>query len=579
MRSARRSPNALHGGISTSFQIPLILLVLFGIVALLLYLIFVASVDVPGEFLDHSGSTAGVLNGGHAHIYREKLHTVEEGLRSTVQRKRDQFAKALDSLSTASNSLQGRLKLLRDKNEIVGEKLVEIKMGKETVQEILHAAGTGQKAMENMVSDQPPMTLDVIISYLDEWIRGLHKTLRQVRKETYPVIWQAYHDYAVKTLYVWDREYLARMPPRRDDGSIFLSLASYRDENCVNTIKWAYEKAKNPEKLFIGLVQQNCHENCVSGVLDGGKVEPVGPDVDCYKSFCEGEGKERCDNGQVRVLNIEESESLGPYAARYFASKMWFGEQWYMQIDAHMTFAKDWDAMSVDMLQRAPSPKPVITHYPPSHTENLDDNINKPSPRICVSLFAPDAIEAQVIRLEGSGAYDKDHNEIPRFAPFVAAGYFVAHSDFLREVPFDPFLPWIFMGEEIIMSTRLWTSGYDIFSPSQSVVGHMYVRRHKPKFWETVGRDFSPGLHTPLEVMILDRLKYQLGYPEAAKDMIASKSLLTAVEQYSMGSERPLSKYLNMVGLNMTTKEITLTRWCEDGVPPPGFEQFNYLYK
>jgi hypothetical protein len=42
------------------------------------------------------------------------------------------------------------------------------------------------------------------------------------------------------------------------------------------------------------------------------------------------------------------------------------------------------------------------------------------------------------------------------------------------------------MGEEIIMSTRLWTSGYDIFSPSQSVVGHMYVRRHQPKFWETV---------------------------------------------------------------------------------------------
>ena len=58
---------------------------------------------------------------------------------------------------------------------------------------------------------------------------------------------------------------------------------------------------------------------------------------------------------------------------------------------------------------------------------------------------------------------------------------------FATVVPFDPFLPWIFMGEEIIMSTRLWTSGYDIFSPSQSVVGHMYGRQHQPKFWETVG--------------------------------------------------------------------------------------------
>ena len=86
--------------------------------------------------------------------------------------------------------------------------------------------------------------------------------------------------------------------------------------------------------------------------------------------------------------------------------------------------------------------------------------------------------------LEGGGVWDDAPLDYPAFAPFTAAGYFVAHSDFLHEVPFDPFLPWIFMGEEIIMSTRLWTSGYDIFSPTRSVVGHMYVRRHKPKVRE-----------------------------------------------------------------------------------------------
>jgi hypothetical protein len=65
--------------------------------------------------------------------------------------------------------------------------------------------------------------------------------------------------------------------------------------------------------------------------------------------------------------------------------------------------------------------------------------------------------------------------------------------------------------------------------------------------------------------MVLDRVKYQLGYPEAAKDMLSSKSLLTAVEQYSMGTERPLSQYLELVGLDMTTKEVTMTHWCETG--------------
>jgi len=82
----------------------------------------------------------------------------------------------------------------------------------------------------------------------------------------------------------------------------------------------------------------------------------------------------------------------------------------------------------------------------------------------------------------------------PRFAPFVAAGYLVAHSDMLREVPFDPFLPYIFIGEEILLSARLWTSGYDIFSPTQNLLGHLYVRNNTPKFWDSLHRVFTAGV-------------------------------------------------------------------------------------
>jgi hypothetical protein len=79
--------------------------------------------------------------------------------------------------------------------------------------------------------------------------------------------------------------------------------------------------------------------------------------------------------------------------------------------------------------------------------------------------------------------------------------------------------------------------------------------------------------------MVLDRIKYQLGYPEAAKDFIKYKSILTAVEKYSMGTARPLEDYLSIAGLNMTTKEIDGSmKWCETGAPPPGFEKYNHLY-
>jgi hypothetical protein len=135
------------------------------------------------------------------------------------------------------------------------------------------------------------------------------------------------------------------------------------------------------------------------------------------------------------------------------------------------------------------------------------------------------------------------------------------------------------MGEEIIMSSRLWTSGYDIFSPTIPVLSHIYVRRHTPKFWESVHRVYSYGIHTPLQMLVLQRIKYQLGYPESARDMIFHKSALTAVEQYTMGTERPINGYLEMVGLNMTTKVVTPTPWCTKGTPPPGFEQHAHLYQ
>lgn len=326
----------------------------------------------------------------------------EPSLRATVVSKRKQLRSALESLT--SQHMPMRLYKLRETNEIVGERLPEIKAGTETVEEILHGVSD--------VSDKPPMELEEIRKYLEEWIHTLHDTLVEAKHATYQGIWQSYHELAVKTLYPWDREYLKRMPPRRDDGSIFLSLATYRDENCFNTISQAYEKAKHPDKLFVGVIQQNCHADCISGILEGGKTESVPPDQDCYKAFCDTEdGKKHCEAGRVRLLDIDEPESLGPYAARYFASKLWYGEQWFMQTDAHMTFAHDWDAISVEMLQKAPSKKPVLSHYPPGHTANLDAMAGKPGSRLCGPVFATSDLEAQIIRLEGGGVRIASHHD------------------------------------------------------------------------------------------------------------------------------------------------------------------------
>lgn len=484
-----------------------------------------------------------------------------------------------------TRKLPVRVQSLLAQSQIVGDHLQDVKDGKRTVEEAIHQSnnvqgsgiGSSVRIGAGALSrnhKSAPMTLNEILAFLNSFLKKLNSSNVKNKHATFHGIWSAYHDLVGKYLFPWDQEYLRRMPSRRQDGSIYLSVVSFRDEMCVETLKDAFHKAKSPDNLFIGLVQQNCEdEKCRRG-------KNVGPDSDCYNLFCSSStGKKFCNNGQIRLLRMKEAESLGPYMARYFASKLWMGEQWYMQIDSHMTFLQNWDALSIQMLEKAPSNKPVISHLPPPNTVNLEEKMEVAAPRLCGAIFATSDIESQIIRVEGSYNYDRVKLDTPRFAPFVAAGYLIAHSDMLRDVPFDPFLPYLFLGEEILLSARLWTSGYDIFSPTISLVGHRYERNQQgPKFWEAIHMAFTNGVHNPLQMLVLNRIKQQLGYPESARDMLKPKTLLTAVQLYSMGHSRSLEDYLKIVGLNMRLKEVTYTAWCETGVPPPGFEKHNHLY-
>ena len=150
-------------------------------------------------------------------------------------------------------------------------------------------------------------------------------------------------------------------------------------------------------------------------------------------------------------------------------------------------------------MKNAPSSKPVISTYPPGNGGHWQGGHG---PRICGASFSTSPVEANIIRIGASMTSKQpsgllpntpiavkcrqQHHDVPtasllipflifkfsQQAPYVAAGFFVAPSSFLAEMPFDPFLPWVFMGEEIMLSTRFFTHGYDIFAPSENILAH-----------------------------------------------------------------------------------------------------------
>src|SRR5205823_4031879 len=70
----------------------------------------------------------------------------------------------------------------------------------------------------------------------------------------------------------------------------------------------------------------------------------------------------------------------------------------------------------------------------------------------------------------------------PVRARFLSAHFLFTNGEFVREVPYDPDL--YFIGEEITLTIRAYTHGYDLFHLAEIIVWHEYTRQYRTKHWE-----------------------------------------------------------------------------------------------
>eukprot|EP00929_Paragymnodinium_shiwhaense_P122308 TRINITY_DN9497_c0_g1_i2.p1 TRINITY_DN9497_c0_g1~~TRINITY_DN9497_c0_g1_i2.p1 ORF type:complete len:397 (-),score=92.74 TRINITY_DN9497_c0_g1_i2:134-1324(-) len=366
---------------------------------------------------------------------------------------------------------------------------------------------------------------------------------------------------------------------RPQEDSILVSIAAYRDNGLHTTLRDIVGRAKRPERVFVGLVQQTCTGRsgaCKTGVLADGSVQSTGPDEDTKEAFCSEERYKSWCKTNMRAVKVEEEDSLGPTLARFLASKLWMGETYFMQVDAHVRLAPSWDDDMIRQLKGAmPSKKnAILSAYPEPGWSDSTSWVNQAGPRMCDAYFAQQ--EGDILRIGGSSTFEDSPAARPVPTPWIAAGYFFAPGQFLEEVPFDPLSPWVFMGEELSLTARAWTSGYDVFAPNATLLTHWYERRHLPKFWETVGRAFdNPGAHNALQFYIVQRTKHMTGYE--AHDAKQKTSELLKVDPgfldgledtgassniYGLGKERSLPAFLDHVGIDMATSRTWQPSYC-----------------
>lgn len=305
-------------------------------------------------------------------------------------------------------------------------------------------------------------------------------------------------------------------------NTIFVQIASYRDPELLPTIRDCIAKAKYPDNLTFGIAWQHSQEDTWD-TLD-----------------------EFNDDSRFRIIDIKWNESKGLCWARSKIQKLWNGEKYTMQLDSHHRFLQNWDEELINMMNMVSSEKPIITTYAgmyrPSDNTLLNNNPYKMVADKFTStgtiLFYPHAIPE----------WESLTSPIP--ARFVSGHFYFTLGIHCEEYKYDPNI--YFAGDEISLSIRSYTLGYDLYHPHKIIVWHEYTREGRTKHWtdfnqENVKRGLVDRVWYDMDIDSKRRLRHML-QEEYHEDI--------DLGEYGLGTVRTHKDYENYAGINFSLRKL-----------------------
>jgi hypothetical protein len=234
---------------------------------------------------------------------------------------------------------------------------------------------------------------------------------------------------------------------------IFLQISSWRDPFIVNTVRSAYENAYHPEQIIFGCVFQGYEEDMwmIDGLLD------------------------ISNNIKLTYINAEDAPISITKIRGDIGTAAMTDEEYYMQVDSHTQFKKDWDVYLKAELKIANDHfgKSVIT----SQVGDFYDwgipffglkKVSIPNEEMFKNISAP---------VVGKVVYMNNKEQINQ--SFICANCIFAYSDYIREIPQPDNV--VFQYEQPMLAIRSFTGGYNIVSSADVyVAGFNYDEKNIP---------------------------------------------------------------------------------------------------
>mmetsp|Transcript_30630 Transcript_30630/g.64797 ORF Transcript_30630/g.64797 Transcript_30630/m.64797 type:complete len:559 (+) Transcript_30630:67-1743(+) len=349
-----------------------------------------------------------------------------------------------------------------------------------------------------------------------------------------------------------------------EERTVFVAIASYRDWQCRDTVTSIFQRAKYPERVRVGVVDQ---------IVEGEDGRCDTPFIPCK----EDPEQELCKyKSQLDIFQVDAPLSIGPVFARHLGHRMYRGEYYYMQSDAHVTFTRGWDVDIISQQEATKNELAVLSTYLTDIDGSLDrngDSLRDTRPIMCNTDYE-DGQNNRYLRHGSQPEAQPTIHGSPELQPYWAAGYSFSRGHFVVNVPYDFYQPMIFQGEEMSIGIRGFTIGYDIYAPERSVCFHHYAegankkKRNKVKhFWENSNQYAGSGAKAMFRL---------LGIVHMNPEIDPAKWDHTEEEKYGLGGVRTPELFYETFGIDVVNKvtEQHLCQFVESGRMHKEFTKF-----
>lgn len=335
-----------------------------------------------------------------------------------------------------------------------------------------------------------------------------------------------YESKKIEKFYLESKSLVIKEPINNE--KIFVNIVSYRDPEVIKTVNNLIKNAEAPELLRI-VVFENNGENDIS-------VKP---------------------RENVEVYTEHYSKAKGPVWARYLAQQKYNGEQFYLQLDSHMRVVKQWDTEMKNMLNMLPE-KSILTQYPPEYNVKNDSfNVNEIRSGLYIQGFG---VNDKTTRIQSDIITDDSlKSKYPYVSKAWSGCFSFSDASMLKDAPYDPFLPFLFFGEEFDISVRLYTHGWNFYSPHKNLIYTTFKRNHRRTFWQ----DLSWFRRIMYEGCSRKRLSKRLNIQWTPNyfglipifPWVNENVLYKEIEKYNLGTERTFEDYEKFAEIQNTKEQ------------------------